>query len=63
MKYLILKHEDCEDYYCDENRTPMYLTDDWEKIPPTDYDFDVWVLLSDSTFYYITTIERNSKEE
>jgi hypothetical protein len=43
MKYLIVKCEGLNDQYeCDADRIPMYITDNWKNNLPTDYYFDVY---------------------
>lgn len=49
-QYLIVKFEECGDQWeCDGDRTPMFMTDDWERDYP-DYEFEVYELKADGTF-------------
>lgn len=46
MKYLIVMCNELGDQWeCDANRTPMFITDDWRKNAPTDYKFEVYEIL------------------
>jgi hypothetical protein len=58
MKYLIVKCEELGDQFeCDADRTPMYMTDDWKNNYPKDYRFEVWELLKTGTFECIKSYE------
>ena len=47
MKYLIMQCEELENQWeCDADRTPMFITDDWKNNIP-DYSFEVWEILED----------------
>ena len=49
MKYLIVKCEPLYDQYeCDCDRTPLYMTDDWQQ--EKDYRFEVYELKPNNTF-------------
>ena len=53
-QYLIVKFEVCSDQNeCDGNRVPMFMTDDWDRDRPEDYDFEVYKLEDDRTFRFI----------
>lgn len=73
MKYLIVKFDYLNDQYeCDADRVPMYLTDDWVNNAPTDYDYEVYEVQPNNFLQRIVTAERkldgtytliNEKEE
>lgn len=47
-KYLIVKCNELDDQWeCDADRIPMYITDNWKKNIPT-YKFEVWEIKSDN---------------
>ena len=63
MKYLIVKCEELTDQYeCDADRTPMYMTDDWENNYPKNYNFEVWELSKTGTFKCIKSYEDSMEE-
>ena len=46
MKFLIVQCEELGDQWeCDVNRTPRYITDDWKTNYPIDYPFEVYEIL------------------
>ena len=58
MKYLIVKCDELGDQFeCDADRTPMFMTDDWVNNYPKDYRFEVWKLLENGTFKCIKSYE------
>lgn len=63
MKYLIVKCEELTDQYeCDADRTPMYMTDDWKNNYPKNYNFEVWELSKTGTFRCIKSYEDSMEE-
>ena len=52
-QYLIVKYEELDDQWeRDGNRTPMFMTDDWQRDYPN-YEFEVYELEADNTFKYV----------
>lgn len=52
-QFLIVKFDECDDQWeCDGNRTPMFMTDDWEREAP-DYEFEVYELTATHTFEFV----------
>lgn len=50
MKYLIVKCVELGDQWeCDADRVPMYMTDDWESNMPKDYRFEVYEVQTNGT--------------
>lgn len=63
MKYLIVKCDELGDQFeCDADRTPMYMTDDWMNNYPKDYRFEVWELLENGTFECIKDYDTAMEE-
>ena len=52
-QYLIVKFDECGDQWeCDGNRTPIFMTDNWQRDYP-DYEFEVYELEADNTLKYV----------
>lgn len=57
MKYLIVKCVPLDDQWeCDADRTPMFITDDWKRDVP-DYPFEVWEIKENYTLKLIRDYE------
>lgn len=60
MKYLIVRFDYLNDQYeCEADRIPMYMTDDYINNAPTDYDYEVYEVQSDNSLQRIAIVEQN----
>lgn len=61
-QYLIVEFEECGDQWeCDGNRTPRFMTDNWQRDYP-DYEFEVYELEADNTFKYVGGSSESSSD-
>ena len=61
MKYLIIKCSELSDQYeCDADRTPVCLTDDFEKYDK--YGYEIYEITSENTFELIKAYDTSSNQ-
>lgn len=61
MRYLIVRFDYLNDQYeCEADRIPIYMTDDYINNAPTDYDYEVYEVQSDNSLQRIAIIEQNN---